>query len=211
MSHTGQVFRPPTNVTFSNLNLLTGAVATKVGETVTLYVPAATGTNLEGQYVAAPATPYCLIANLVSSQGDYVSASYTAEPVNYGIGFYDGTKLVWIRANWSSSITMGLFVTESATVSAITADVFGNAYSTGQASGLIRWFMIQDDGTNISFYIAMDADNLTQPHHWVKLYSQARTSYLANVNNICWLCDSNTSASSAPNYLTLQSWQTVAL
>jgi len=210
MSFEGQLIVPSVNTSFTNLNFITNAVTGTVGESKYLYVPGAANHNVVGQYVGAPATPYCIIANLANNQGDYVSSSYVDEKIMFGIGFYDGTKLVVMTANYSSTVTMSLAVGEYATVSSTPTSVFGQSFATGHPSGMLQWFQIRDDGTNIYFYIAFDGGE-SQPLHWVKLYSQARTSYLANVNNVGWFCDSNGSASGNPTYLTLNSWQTVAL
>ena len=211
MSYRGQVWVPPSNATLNNLNIVTGASITTVGSSKVLYAPGKSGDNFVGQYATAPATPYCAIFNISQNQGDYVSAAYAQQSMLCGAGFYDGTKIVGLFAVWSNNATMRLDVYEWSSVSAIASGVWGQSFSSGQPSANINWFMIRDDGTSIYFYIATDGMNGAPPTHWVKCYSQARTSYLANVNNVCWGCDTNGSSSDAPTYATLNSFQTVAL
>lgn len=214
MAYTGSTFFQPTATTFTNLNIagVTGAAATKVGDAITLYVPPKSGHNIVGQYVAAPATPYCTIANFVLSQGDWVSSSYTQEQMIYGIGFYDGTKLIMMAATFTGAVTMSLTINEYATVTSTPTTVFGSNISAGQPSSMVRSFQIQDDGTNIHFSMALDGNQgLHQPYQWVQLYIQARTSFLSAVTNVFFGVDSNGSNSGTYSYATLNSWQTVAL
>jgi hypothetical protein len=208
MSYEGLLYVPPSNTSFTNLNFITGATVSTVGNQLDFFSPSKSGNNVVGQYVAAPATPYCTIAKIVNNQGDYVSASYTNTTMTYGLGFYDGTKLVAMQASYSNTITMSLRVNTFATTTSTPTTVFGQDYADGQ--GLISWFQIRDDGTNIYFYVAMD-DGETQPTHWVKLYQQARTSFLTAVTNVCYMINATGGAADNNNYLTIQSWQTVAL
>ena len=67
MSYNGQSTVPPSNITFTNLNFITNTVVSTIGNSQVLWVPPAGGDNMVGQYIAAPATPYCCIANIVPS------------------------------------------------------------------------------------------------------------------------------------------------
>lgn len=205
MSNPGSLLFPTNNLSFTNLNFISGAASAIAGTSTTLYIPSTT-TNIVGQYMAAPATPYCLIANVACNMGDYNAATNT---VSFGIGFYDGTKLVSLLAQWSSTVTMGLQVYESADVTHLTTSVFGSTAAAGQPTGTLQWFQIQDDGTNIKFLISTDAAGLEDSTHWVQVYTQARAAYLSAPTNIFWGGCNQSSGSKM--YLTLNSWQTVSL
>lgn len=208
MSFNGYNLFPPAATTFTNLNFISGTAVSSVGSNQVLYIPAATGDNVVGQYVAAPSTPYCLIANLVANQGDQNNTAYT-NVTAYGIGFYDGTKLQGIFSEWASGTSQRLSILSFNSVSSLNSATWGNKSQGGQPTGMMNWFQIRDDGTNIYYYVAMDGTNGSIPTHWVKLYQASRLTFLANVNNICYWCDSN--SNSTPTYLTLQSWQTLSL
>jgi len=213
MSYRGNVWVPPNNSTFTNLNLQTGSSITNVGSGKALFYQPVTGDNIQGQQFTAPATPYCVIGNLVCNQGDYVSASYTNDrSIMFGLGFYDGTKAVWGGANWNSaSDTMGYNIYHWSNLSTVAATQFGQRFASGQPTGMIQWFQVRDDGTNIYFYIAMDGTSGNPPTHWVKIYSEARTSYLSAPTYIIWAADDSFATAATPAYFTLNSWQVVAL
>lgn len=218
MSYPGNVyFQPPSFTTLKGASVPASFALTRVGQAITMYSATniSNSDNFGGGYIAAPATPYCAIANLVLNQGDYVNTSYTHSPtVLTCFGFYDGTKLVTLCPVYNNGDTMGIDVYEWSGTSAIASGVFGQRFASGQPSTMMNWQMIQDDGTNIKFYMAMDGTNNVQPSQWVLLYSQSRTAYLSAPTNICWGMDvtsaGNTSAS-PPVYCTLNSFQTVAL
>lgn len=212
MSYEGQLVVPATNSAFSVFfGGGTGFLPVNIGGSILVPGQAATANCVGGGKIAAPATPYCTIANIVCNQGDYVSSSYTQEPIGYGLGFTDGTKYIFVSANWGSATTMNVKVYECATNASTASSVFGQAFTSGQPTGSITWFQVRDDGTSIYFYIATENDGETQPKHWVKLYSQLRTSYLSAVTSICYIYYVTGTATGPNTYLTVNSWQTVAL
>lgn len=212
MSYNGQIWVPPNGTSFTNLNFITGTTKTTSGPTITLYVPPpASGDNLVGGYVAAPATPYCAIACLNQNIGDYTSGSYGQQTMLAGLGFYDGTKAILAMNRWSTTESMGQAVYEWTNTSTINTKVMGQSFADGWPTSRNTWFQVVDDGTNIYFFVASDDGSQRPPTQWAQIYQQARTSYLANVNNICWGCDSNGSTSDVPTYLSLLSFQTVGL
>jgi hypothetical protein len=211
MSYRGQVWVPPSNTSFTNRNFSGLAAATTVGSSIAMVTTPAANDNLVGQTIAAPSTPYCIIASVACNQGDYVSTGYTTPRTNlFGLGFYDGTKAIVGMAAFANNATMRYDVYEWTNVSTINTAVFGQSYASGQPTANLQWFQVRDDGTNIYFYVAMDGGQ-TQPTHWVKTYQQARTSYLANVNNVGWFGYTGNLNTGQPNYYTLNSWQAVAL
>lgn len=210
MSYSGQIWSPPQYTSFTTLNAIAGTNITSVGNNIVLYAPPATGDNVVGQYITAPSTPYCIIANLVCNPGDNAGAS-APQSIVYGLGFYDGTKLIWGGSRWAAGNTgMDTPIFEFANVSTLSARVFSSAYVEGYPVAMLQWFQVRDDGTNIYFYISTDAGP-NPPSNWVKLYSQARTSYLTSPSKVFWGCDTNSSASNSGTYLTLNSWQSFAL
>lgn len=206
MSYSGQIYVPPINTTFTALN---SASITTVGDRYAMSVPAqsANTDNVVGGYVAAPAAPYCLIANVIINPGDYTNQTNPGSVFN-GVGFYDGTKLLYLNCTFNSTHA-GINVTSYSSVHQAVANLSGNFYSGGYPSDTINWFQLRDDGTNIYFYIATDAGN-EPPTHWVKIYSQGRSAYLSAPTNIFWAADAQINAV-ASAYLTLNSWQTVSL
>ena len=212
MSYEGQLVVPATNNTFSTFaGGGTGITPVNIGGSILVPGLAATANGVGGAKIAAPATPYCTIANIVCNQGDYVSSSITQKPIGYGLGFTDGTKYIFVCATWGSAVTMEVNVYECATSASTASSVFGQTFTGGQPTGSVTWFQVRDDGTSIYFYIATENDGETQPKHWVKLYSQLRTSYLSAVTSICYIYYVTGVASGPNTYLTVNSWQTVAL
>lgn len=210
MTYSGQIWVPPTTTSFSNLNFISGTTKTNSGPTITLYVPPAAGDNLVGQSVAAPATPYSVIACVNQNIGDYTSASYAQQTMLAGLGFYDGTRAILAMNRWNSTETMGQAVYEWSTVSGISSKVFGQSFADGWPTSRNNWFQVRDDGTNITFFVASD-DGQRQPTMWTQIYQQARLTWLSNVNNICWACDSNGGTGDSPSYITLTSFQIINL
>jgi hypothetical protein len=213
MGFKGQVWVPPANTSFTNLNTNSLLTTSVVGNNNVIFnLNTHSGDNLIGQYISAPATPYCAIMNLECNPGDYNGTGYSNQPtVLFGAGFYDGTKAVTMFMDWaSSSNTMGVNIYQWSTTTNISSGVFGQRYASGYPTGNISWFQVRDDGTNIYFYISTDGVT-TQPTHWVKLYQQARTSYLSSPSKVGWFSDANGSGTTSPTYYTLNSWQTVGL
>lgn len=208
MSYSGNVLTPTNNLSFSNLNLITNSTTAQVGGSTILYIPAKTGDNLTAQYVAAPATPYCLIANVVCNQGDYNTNNNT-NTIVYGIGFTDLTKSVLLAMDWNNTTSSRMAVYNFPTVTSVGVLAGNNSMASGQPTSLVNWFQIRDDGTNIYFYIALDGMEGAPPTMWVKLYQESRTAHLASPSNIFWGADSN--GTGAATFLTLNSWQTVPL
>lgn len=209
-SYLGQVLVPTNNISFSALPTVTGQVMSVVGGSTILYAPSSSEQNI-GYYIPAPPTPYSIIMNLALNQGDYVSASWGSDrTVLYGPYFYDGTKFVMMQCVFNNTDTMGIDIYECSN-NTTASIVFGRRLSSGQPSSLINWLQVVDDGTNIYFYVAMDGNNTSPPSHWVQIYSQARTSYLSNVNYVGWGSLNNNNIDEAPLYLTLNSWQVINL
>lgn len=220
MSYSGKVFVSPVDTSFTTLNAVAGTVIENVANSTVLYSPDINiSSEVIGQYIAAPTAPYCTIMNISSNPGDYCSTTYSGDEqtILYGCGFYDGTKLLFMTMNWCGSTTnsyqdtMGMNIYEMTNVSTLGSNVYGQRFTTGYPSASVNWMQIQDDGTNLTFYIATDAGPAQQPTHWVKLYSQARTSYLSSPTNVFWGMMIGGTSSCVPYYSTLNSWQIIPL
>lgn len=207
MSYQGQVWIPPTNTSFTSFN---SPVVQNVGNNIAMYQSpqSSLAENIVGQYVSAPSIPYCVIANLTFNPANYVG-QLSPGTMLWGIGFYDGTKIIMLDLRFNETETMWYAVTQYNNVNSYNLNVVGGGQPSGYPMSTIQWMQIKDDGTNISFYIATDGGQ-TQPLHWVQVYQQARTSFLSNVNYVFWGLNATTNAV-APNYMTLNSWQIVSL
>jgi len=207
MSYQGQVWVPPTNTSFTSFNSPT---VQSVGSNIAMYQNSQSGgsDNIVGQYAVAPSAPYCAIANITFNPANYVGQASPGTML-WGMGFYDGTKLIMLNVRFAETETMWYNITEYSNVNTYFNNVIGGGTASGYPMSTIQWMQVRDDGTNISFYIATDGGQ-TQPTHWVQLYQQARTSFLSNVNNVFWGL-SATNGAVAPSYLTLNSWQIVSL
>lgn len=210
MSYNGQIWVPPISNNFTNVNFNTGATANSVNNAIELYVPKASGSNnLIGQSYNAPSTPYCAIANIDTNIGNF---DPNTNSIIIDFGFYDGTKFVLFQTEFgpiNGGETLRYGIIRYSNTTTFSATQYGyTIYPSGYAGSAIRWIQIRDDGTNIYFYIASDGGE-TQPKHWVKLYQEARTTYLSNVNKIFWGC--NSYFNGCNTYLTLNSFQTISL
>lgn len=208
---------------FTNLNFNPQSTTTNIataGNSIALGLIQSTSNNTDhviGQYVAAPATPYCVIANISMNQGDMAGFSNFATKV-YGIGFYDGTKAVTSVSAWNSPnpATMLGGVFEWTNVNSISNVIDYTRKTSGFPTGTLNWIQIEDDGTNIKFFYGCDGTPTKAPTHWAQYYTQGRTSFLSNVNYICYMTDfaGNSIVGSTgfqDSYLTLKSWQIIKL
>lgn len=211
MSSRGSPLVSPINVSFTSLN---GGSFSKCGNSVILdvVVQAANAHSIVGAYVSAPAAPYCVIMNICNNQGDQANVARGGDTCSWGTGFYDGTKLVmmsWQYRGSSTTVSMANYVTEFSNVNTASSTVFGSASPTGYPSNNVNWMQVRDDGTNIYFYVATDG-KYQQPSHWAQVYSQSRTAYLSAPTYVFWGADAISNQINY-TYLTLNSWQQVAL
>ena len=212
MSYSGQIYVPPANTSFTNLTPSNTTLTTQAAGSNTCAVIASTasGDHLVGQYVAAPATPYCTIFSIAFNPKDLYMNDNISTCI-FGGGFYDGTKAVTAYAVCNISDVAGVDVYYWSTTSNISATLAGNRFTNASvATGQVNWFQLRDDGTTIYFYWALDGEG-APPTHWTLLYSEARTSHLSAPTYVGWFGDANANSSSGLYYYTIQSWQTVAL
>ena len=143
-----------------------------------------------GLYRAAPGSPpYSFIARMRYDDSGLISALETgsvgfatiASPV---VGWRDssGGFLCFFMDNYEGGGT-------TVTVAVVYATAFGGTFTSplSQGAGIFAvarrgWisFKIQNDGTNLKFYLSIDAQN------WVLLYSETITAHLANAANVFW-------------------------
>ena len=205
MSYQGQIWVPPVNTNFTNLN---SPYVQTVGNNIAMSIISTTNL-LAGQYTSAPSTPYCITANIVQNPGDYLAGAYSQITIGSGMGFYDGTKLVVLMIEWNTSDTMAMNVYECSSVSSLTS-VWGQRITSGYPTSMLNWIQIRDDGTNIIFSVATDAGP-NSPSNWQYVYQQNRTSFLSNVNYVFWGGFGNNTINETYGYFTLNSWQTTLL
>jgi len=150
---------------------------------------------------AAPATPYSIIVTVAPDGSGYNTAAVSDN--GWLIGFSDGTKFVTMMAymaatnnpktdiiHWTNATTLASNVQQSADDSKIFTIIPSSNFA----------FKFLDDGTNIKFFYSSDGGN-----HFpaAAFYSEARTSFLANVNNLAVGVYPNTGAGN----ISLISWK----
>jgi hypothetical protein len=151
-----------------------------------LRAPAGSAINLRCRVKAAPATPYSVIARIEPLIGG-VNTSQLC-----GLLFSDGTKLVTLAV---TSAAMAR-VTRWNNTGSYSAD---SLVRVGRPAG---WFKIEDDGTNLKYYVGNDGEN------WILMFSQARGNFLSTgPTHIGWFVNSEEASQAIDAAATLLSWE----
>ena len=135
------------------------------------------GTIVRAIYQPAPGTPWQVLVGPFQYSGSYANFN------GYGIFVSDGTKLDLLTCNVDTTSghgeQIGVFqFTNTTTFSATKALSPFTAAFVGSVWNLARYMSIKDNGVTLFFYISPDGVNFWQ------IYSEARTSFLANVSRV---------------------------
>lgn len=157
------------------------------------YMVAGTSGDIASQYVAAPgSTPYSFIVKFRVDTSGIISRI-----------FGGNTPAIATEAGWvlgwrdSAGKYLGMFGFSfnggpSITLSIATYSAAHGGSGTGITSlasipcllnlilGMDYWFKIQNDGTNLNFYVSIDRQN------WYKFFGEAITTHLAAATSVFW-------------------------
>jgi hypothetical protein len=133
---------------------------TNGGEILT--VPGSSSTNLRIRYIAAPATPYSIVACFTFGMN---STNYQ----NAGLCFYNTSSGKLVTFGPITGATTGVAVQEFSAPTAFAATPLGGILLS--PSGPI-YLKVRDDGTNFTFSYSTDGVN------FVQAYQVSRTGYL---------------------------------
>jgi len=171
---------------FTQVNISTHATVTDQNGTIALRDLARntngdSGENLRLLYRTAPSPSYSYAAAFQCLQ----LRDPTGGLANWGFGFRDGSGKVEVIAfqisNGGAPNLVRVFRFDDATTfdSTVTTFDHGNIF-TGPV-----WFKIEDDNTNLNYYIGDGAE-------WVKLYSTSRTAFFSSgPTQVCWYANNN--------------------
>lgn len=142
-----------------------GATATDQDGTILLHAPTAASENVRALTLSAPSAPYVYIAAL---QGIGIREGIP----NFGIGFRQSSSgkfvVVHVLCDGTSSKRLAVYRMTSATAFSSTPLAVKSLMHVGK----YVWLKIEDDNTNIKFYLSFDGIE------WIQLYSESRTAFL---------------------------------
>jgi hypothetical protein len=136
-----------------------GATITTTRDAITIKDPGrASGESLRIYKRTAPGTPYTATFGL--------QHNFMLNRGNLRLG-------VCFRTSGNSKLTTFAFLNNQIRVDRWTSETvfFSNVTSNFQYLGMPQWFRLEDDGTNIAFYLGSD------PYNFVKLYSEVRSNF----------------------------------
>lgn len=180
----------PSLTSFSNRN--TSTVTLNTNGWMTMILPAHSGTNIAGQEIAIPATPYTLTACF------FLNAPYLNFVAN-GIYVTDGTKLVTMGTS-NGATGAGSFIQTSNWNSVTSFNALFGAGSISWYQPSPICFQLVDDGTNFQFSTGVDTSGPFQNFGG----TVSRTAFLTPTA-IGWSGDIETSTIGGT--VTLTSWQ----
>lgn len=134
--------------------------------------PSQVGESTSGKVLAAPSTPYSIVAafNVIAPM------SLTGITVA-GLGFRSsGGKLFYVAVQTRTDHGVNWFVGKQDSPTSTSNPAAGVG---GLASAQPYWLKVSDDGTDLKFYIG-DGEN------WVEVYSEARGTYLGSPDQVGW-------------------------
>lgn len=161
---------------FTAINQETATVEDQVG-TILLRCPPASGTDLRLFCRTAPSTPYAYIG---AFQCCCPLGNSGNEAQHFGMGFRESstgefTVLMYVTQGHTSGATPAphrLQVREWAGPSSSTFTTIRDEH-TVVFSGPLLWVKIEDDGTDLHFYVGLDSEN------WILIHSVDRDTHLA--------------------------------
>jgi hypothetical protein len=175
-SRIGEVFTKPVvgSFTFDGHSLAGTPTAVQQSDSIYMFHPGVNGDSIIELYLAAPATPYTVVAKLetiaLASWGAITGALY----------FGDGTKLygVGLQAN-NNSLTVVRW-------NSVTSFSLAPVTLTNGNQSRIVWFRIQDNGTNRIWSASIDGLN------WIVLLTEGRTVFMGASTRVGVMLNGNT-------------------
>ena len=170
-----------------------GASVTDENGTVRMSVPTDAGTDLRVQERTAPSTPYTYIAAM--SFGIFATDSGCTP--SFGMGFRETSsgKAIFIHCfvnNTSPGWPMKVAVTRYSSLTAFSADSRGPKGLMLLGSDGIVWFKIENDGTNLKYYISGDGWT------WIQVFSEGKAAYFSSGPDRVFWFGSNKDNSASP-------------
>lgn len=152
------------------------ATVTDQNGTIVMRCPGVSGDNFRIQRRAAPATPFSYIAAFQAV--GYRSGGGGSVP-NFGIGFRDSSNGKFVATLVLCDGTSG----HRLQVSNLTNETTFNSNVAGRDNyvvvGHVLWLKIEDDGTNLKFYMG---DGL----EWIQVASVGRTVFTSALDQVFW-------------------------
>jgi hypothetical protein len=174
---------------FSWTNQGTATVTDQNG-TIVMRVPATTADNLRIQRLTAPSAPYSYVAAIQACA--FRNGSGGTVP-NFGFGFRDSSNGKMVTIMTLIDGTSG----QRLQVSNLNSETSFNSNLTGRDNFLVvgsaLWFKIENDNTNVKFYMSADGAE------WILLASASKTAFTSALDQVFWFGNTpgNTSGSDA--------------
>ena len=141
-------------------------------------------------YMAAPgSTPYSFTARVVCESSGLIESITrgsiaVGNNIGFAIGWRDGSGkyVVLMVESYNSSPYWYVLASQWSSFSSVNASPLTLTFA-GEANLLAPggcWFKIQNDGTNLNFYISIDGKN------FALVYTQTITHYLAAATSVAW-------------------------
>jgi hypothetical protein len=195
------IVAPPALASFTWLNQGTATAQNNNAGAIMMSMPNGGGfptTNWRVLYLAAPATPYTLVAYLHSLNFFEAGSAATT-----GLYFYDSSsgKLIGLETLYLPGTTVSWRVQRLNSATSDNTSVYASLTMQGSHLGFGggAWGRLRNDGTTLYFDISQDGVN------WRSLYSEAVGAWLTP-NNIGWGGILQTSTTTNYEDISLLSW-----